>query len=158
MQRLRHRRGFTLLELLIVLVVGGVLSMVTIQSFSQVHGSLAARTAQSTFMTLHAQARASAVERGHNVILRVTPGSNLVEVEAQPSGGPSVVIRSRNFAADYDVSLETDGGVVELCMTPRGFASTSCGNVTSRVQVRFVRGDRTRSVTLLPLGQLMEDA
>ncbi len=156
MQRLRHRRGFTLLELLIVLVVGGVLSMVTIQSFSQVHGSLGARTAQSTFMTMHAQARASAVERGHNVILRVDPSSDRVELEAQTSDGP-VVVRSRAFASDYDVSLETDGGVVELCMTPRGFASTSCGNVTSRVQVRFVRGDRTRSVTLLPLGQLMED-
>ncbi len=156
MQRLRRQRGFTLLELLIVLVVGGILSMVTIRSFSQVHGSLGARTAQSTFMTMHAQARANAVERGHNVILRVSPGTDRVELEAQTVDGP-VVLRTRNFAADYDVSIQTDDGNVELCMTPRGFASTSCGNVNSRVQVRFVRGDRTRTVVLLPLGQLVED-
>lgn len=153
MPRVQPRSGFTILELLIVLVVGGLLSMVTIRSFSQVHGNLGARTAQSTFLGMHAQARGMAVERGQRIILTVTPSTGIVTLE-EPDG---TVVRSRDFSEDYDVSIETDGGgIVRLCMTPRGYAEPACGNVSARVELRFVRGGRTRSVALLPLGQATE--
>lgn len=154
MPRVHTRAGFTLIELLIVLVVGGLLSMVTIRSFGQVHGNLGARTAQTTFLGMHAQARALAVERGESIILTVNPGTDTVTLER----ADGTVVRTRNFAQDYDVSIQTDSGAstVRLCMTPRGYAEPSCGNVATRVEVRFVRGGRTRTVALLPLGQASE--
>ena len=152
MQRLRNRRGFTLIEMLIVIVVGGLMSMIAIRSFSQVHGSLGARSAQSTFMTIHAQTRALAVERGVPIVLRVDPATGVVSIETE--GGD--VIQSRNFAEDYEVTVGTPDGVVLLCMTPRGFADVGCGNVDDRPEISFVRGARTRAVALLPLGQLVE--
>lgn len=156
MPRVHTRAGFTLIELLIVLVVGGLLSMVTIRSFGQVHGSLGSRTAQTTFLGMHAQARAMAVERGESIILTVNPGTDTVTLER----ADGTVVRDRNFAQDYDVSIQTDsgvsGGIVRLCMTPRGYAEPACGNVATRVEVRFVRGGRTRTVALLPLGQASE--
>jgi len=152
MQRLRSRRGFTLIEMLIVVVVGGLMSMIAIRSFSQVHGALGARSAQSTFMTIHAQTRALAVERGVPIVLRVDPATGVVSIETEAG----TVIQSRNFAVDYEVTVGTPGGVVLLCMTPRGFADTRCGNVDDRTEISFVRGGRTRAVALLPLGQLVE--
>lgn len=152
MPHVRTRLGFTVIELLIVLVVGGLLSTVAIRSFSQVHGSLGARTAQSTFLTMHAHARSMAVEHGQPVILVVDPAADRVRLE----GEDGTVLRSRDFAGDYDVSIQTGGGTVRLCMTPRGFADPGCGNVNDRVEVRFVRGGRTRIVGLLPLGQAVE--
>lgn len=152
MPHVRSRWGFTLIELLIVLVVGGLLSTVAIRSFSQVHGSLGARTAQSTFLTMHAHARAIAVEQGQPIILVVDPGTDMVRLERQDGS----LVRGRDFGAEYDVSIQTGGGTVRLCMTPRGFADPGCGNVNDRVEVRFVRGGRTRTVGLLPLGQAME--
>ncbi len=152
MSRPRRTAGFTLIEMLIVVVVGGLMSMIAIRSFSQVHGALGARTAQTTFMTIHAQTRALAVERGEAIVLRVDPASGVVSVTTE--GG--TVIQSRNFAQDYEVAVTTPGGVVELCMTPRGYADTRCGNVTTRTEIVFTRGARTRRVALLPLGQLQE--
>ena len=152
MPRPRRTAGFTLIEMLIVVVVGGLMSMIAIRSFSQVHGALGARTAQTTFMTIHAQTRALAVERGEAIVLRVDPGSGVVSVATE--GGTE--IQSRNFVQDYEVTVTTPGGIVELCMTPRGFADTRCGNVTTRTEIVFTRGTRTRRVVLLPLGQLLE--
>ena len=152
MRRLRTCSGVTLIELLLVLVIGGIMSMVAIRSFSQVHGSLGARTAQSTFTGMHAQARAISVEHGIPVLLRVDPESGAVSI--QDLSGE--VLRSRDFAASYDVTIGTPNGVVDLCMVPRGFADPRCGNVNDRTEITFTRGNRVRSVTLLPLGQLVE--
>lgn len=152
MHRLRGRTGFTLLELLIVLVIGGILSAVAIRSFSVVHGSLGTNTAQSSFMTMHAHARALSVERGIPILLVVDPGTDLVTVE----DGDGNVIQTRNFASDYDVSIGAGDGEVRLCFTPRGFADPRCGNVGGVTEVSFTRGGRTRTLELLPLGQARE--
>lgn len=149
----KNRRGFTLIELLIVVVVGGLLSAVTIRSFSQVHGSLGSRTAQSTFLTMHAQTRALAVERGEPMILEVDRSTAMVRIE--DSGG--TVVRSRNFGSDYDVTIEAHSQLVRMCMTPRGVADPGCGNVSNSTEIGFVRGDRTRTVVLLPLGQAVHE-
>jgi prepilin-type N-terminal cleavage/methylation domain-containing protein len=153
MHRLRGPGGFTLLELLIVLVIGGVLGTVTIRSFSQVHGSLGARTAQSTFLTMHAQARAIAVEQGRDILLVVDPASGEVRIERESDNG---IIRIRNLADDYDVAVTVSGGLLALCMTARGFADPRCGNVADRREVTFTRGGTSRTVAILPLGQALE--
>ncbi|MEX2531158.1 MAG: GspH/FimT family pseudopilin [Gemmatimonadota bacterium] len=154
MHRPRAPGGFTLLELLIVLVIGGVLGTVSLRSFSQVQGNLGARTAQSTFFTMHAQARAIAVEQGRDVLLVVDPTAGEVRIERESDNG---VIRVRNLADDYDVTVTVSGGSLALCMTARGFADPRCGNVSDRREVTFTRGGRSRTVAILPLGQAMED-
>lgn len=152
MPRYPDRTGFTLLELLIVLVIGGILTSLTIRSFSQVHGSLGTSTAQSAFTAMHAQARALAVERGERILFVVDPETGVVSLEDEDGAS----VQSRNFDGEYDVSIATTGGEIRLCMTPRGFADPRCGNVSDRVEVRFTRGDRTRTLELLPLGQVRE--
>jgi len=153
MGRLRTCSGITLIELILVLVVGGIMSMVAVRSFSQVHGSLGARTAQATFTGMHAQARAISVEQGVPILLRVDPQSGVVSIR-NLSGD---VLRSRDFGTSYDVTIGTPNGVVDLCMVPRGFADPRCGNVDDRTEITFTLGNRARTVALLPLGQLVEE-
>lgn len=153
MGRLRTSSGITLIELILVLVVGGIMSMVAVRSFSQVHGSLGARTAQSTFTGMHAQARAISVEQGVPILLRVDPQSGVVSIR-NLSGD---VLRSRDFGTSYDVTIGTPNGVVDLCMVPRGFADPRCGTVDDRTEITFTLGSRVRTVALLPLGQLVEE-
>lgn len=152
MPDVRHHKGFTLIELLIVLVVGGLLGSVTIRAFSQVHGSLGSRTAQSTFLTMHAQARALAVERGEAMVLEVDRDAGVVRIEDAAGD----VERARDFGRDYEVEIRAPASMVRLCMTPRGIADPACGNVSGSTEIQFVRGDRTRAVVLLPLGQAIQ--
>jgi prepilin-type N-terminal cleavage/methylation domain-containing protein len=153
MRRIRSQSGLTVIELLIVLVVGGILSMAAIRGFGGVHGNLATRSAQSTFMTMHAHARALAVERGEPIILRVDTTDGMVTVET----GDGEVIQARDFSREYDVEFKGSKEVIRLCMTARGFADPRCGNVDGKVKLEFVRGQRSRGIALLPLGQLTEE-
>lgn len=154
MRRFHSQTGFTVLELLIVLVVGGLLTTIAIRSFSQVHGSLATNTAISSFMTMHAQARSLSVERGQPILLVANPSTGLVSLQELDG----TIVRSRSFVGDYAVAIGTPGGEVRLCMTPRGFADPRCGNVSDRTEVSFTRDGRTRTLVLLPLGQALEES
>ncbi len=153
--RLRGRggvRGFTLLELLIVLVIGGILAVVVIQSFSRVQGRMGARAAQSNVMGLHAQARAYAVERGQLVGFVVDAGADEVRVELGCAGSGQVLSRL-NLAAEFAVDVQAPGNPLILCFTPRGIADPARGTVATATNIRLVRGDRESGVQLLPLGQ-----
>jgi prepilin-type N-terminal cleavage/methylation domain-containing protein len=146
--------GFTVLELLIVLVVGGILTTIAVRSFSQVHGGLGTHTAVSSFMTMHAQARALAVERGRPILLVADASTGRVSIEETDG----TTVRERDFADAYDVTIGAPGDEVRLCMTARGFADPRCGNVNDRTPVTFTRGGRTRTLVLLPLGQALEES
>lgn len=155
----RSRRGFTLLEMIVVITIGGVLASIAILAFSTVHGRLGARSAQSNFMSMHAQARAFAVERGVAVRFVMDAGQDEIRVEIV-QGGDTEVLNRMNLQTEFAVDLTlragstTSPGVV--CFTPRGIADPGCGTVTQQTTVRFQRGTRAdgiREVELLPFGQ-----
>jgi prepilin-type N-terminal cleavage/methylation domain-containing protein len=144
------RRGFTLLELVVVIAIGGILSSVAILAFSQVQGQLATRSALSNFLSLHAQARALAVERGGMSQFIVDEGEGEVRIEF---GG--VVVSELSLADEFAVTLDADGGLTH-CFTPRGIADLGCTTFNTATNVTFTRGNRTATVQLLPLGQARE--
>ncbi|TVP77414.1 MAG: prepilin-type N-terminal cleavage/methylation domain-containing protein [Gemmatimonadales bacterium] len=143
-----NRKGFTLLELIIVIVIGTILSGIVLLAFSQVQGQLAVRNANASFLSLHSQARAFAVERGENVRFVVDRDAVQVRVELVSSGE---VLNSLSFGQEFDVTM-TGSGSSELVFTPRGVADGS----GSRFTVEFVRGPRNRTVEVLQLGQARE--
>lgn len=157
----RNRAGFSILELITVLVIGGVLVGITINSFSRVGGRMGVSSARSNFMSLNAQARSFAVERGVVVRLIVDPEANVVRVETGPAGAPVVLNRidlQREFGVDIQVPAGalSPAGTLVLCMTPRGIANTACNSFAGATRLTFVRGDREARLDLLPLGQARE--
>jgi prepilin-type N-terminal cleavage/methylation domain-containing protein len=151
------RRGFSLIELVIVMVLGGIIAGVAINSFGNAQSRMGPRSAESQFLTMHAHTRAIAVERGGMARLVADPATSMVEITFQ--AGPGVTpetVTGRNFQESFGVTLETTGGQpVILCMTPRGYAATGCNSFNTEARIRFVRGGQATGVTLLPLGQVM---
>jgi prepilin-type N-terminal cleavage/methylation domain-containing protein len=155
---MRDRRGFSLLELVIVLVLGGIIASVAINSFGNAQSRMGPRSAQSQFLTMHAHTRAIAVERGGMARLTVTPGTGVVSVDFRATPDDDwELLQERDFGDSYGVAIETGGGGdVRLCMSPRGYAAPSpCTSFDDEARIRFIRGGQAAGIVLLPLGQAL---
>jgi prepilin-type N-terminal cleavage/methylation domain-containing protein len=151
---MRDKGGFTLIETLVALVVGGILAAVAYSGFGGVQGRLAVRSARAAFLSSHAQARSYAVERGVQVRLFADPDTDEVAVELG-CDGLGGVIEFLDYGNNFAVDLQTNDGDLSLCMTPKGIANPALGSLGDEATVSFVRGGSSTSVILLPLGQVV---
>jgi len=149
---MRDKRGFTVLELVVALMFGALLTSVAINSMGSVQGQFAVRSAEASFLSLHAQTRAFAVERGVQVQLVVNPQSSTATIRLGCGGGGEI-LQSRDFGEAYGVEITTGGGEASLCMTPKGVANPNLNSFNQELRVGFVRGGRGSAVVLMPLGQ-----
>jgi prepilin-type N-terminal cleavage/methylation domain-containing protein len=147
------RAGFTLLEMVIALMFGGILAGIAISGFGGTQGRLAVRSAQASFLSLHAHTRALAVERGVQVQLLVDPATDVVAIRLGCDGAGDI-LEARNFQDAHSVTVTTGGGTASLCMTPKGVANPSLNTFPQTpTRIVFTRGEATSEVTLQPLGQ-----
>ena len=138
------------MELVVVLMVGSILTSIAIQSFSGVSGRFAAKGARQTFLSMHARARAHAVEYGQTVQLNLDPGGDSVWLSRDGE-----VLEVVDFGEEFNVDIRTSivSGLT-VCMNARGFADTGCNNFTSPVTVTFLLASDTVRVRVLTLGQM----
>lgn len=149
---MQRAHGFTLVELVIAIVVGGILTSIALNRFSGVQSRFAVRSASGTFEAYHARARARAIERGTSATFHVDPAGDSIWIT---QGGVQVAFF--DFAEQMDVDVQSSAsGVLELCFTPRGYADTDCNssNLSSSVTVTFAQGGSTSELDMWPLGQL----
>lgn len=144
------RRGFTLIEVVIVLAIGGVLSGLAIYSFGAMRGSMSVNSARGTFLTMLSATRATAVERGTLMRLVADPDAGTISIEEGCDGGD--VVRSQSV----DVTIEVDGDVFAVCMTPRGYADPSSNSFDDEGTISFSEGGEVVQVTVLSLGQVIQ--
>lgn len=146
----RSDQGFTIIELVTVMLIGSILTAIAWTSFGNVQAGYAARSARNSFITLHARARVRAIEHGQNAILFMDLANDSASVV---QGG--TVVETIHFMTEYNVDFQGVAGPLELCMTPRGFAGSSCTNFNSVQTVRFRFNADSVGVRILPLGQLL---
>ena len=146
-----RKSGFTLIEVVVVLIVGSVLTGIAISTFDGVSGRYAASGARQTFMGLHARARAQAVELGGTVRLNIDPAGDSVWLARAGN-----VLEVVDFQEQFNVDVSTStAALVRVCMNARGFGDTACNNFSSPVDVLFWVASDTASATILPLGQMV---
>ncbi len=146
-----RRSGFSIIELVVVLMVGSVLTSIAIRNFNGVSGRFAVKGARQTLMSMHARARVQAVEFGQTVELHVDPAGDSIWLSR---GGE--VLNVMNFGEEFQVDIQTStDSEVRVCMNPRGFADTGCNSFTSPVTVTFLLTSDTASVLILTLGQMV---
>ena len=146
-----RRSGFSIIELVVVLMVGSVLTSIAITEFNGVSGRFAVKGARQTLMSMHARARVQAVEFGQTVKLHVDPGGDSIWLSRDGE-----VLDVLDFGKEFKVDIQTStNSEVRVCMNPRGFADTGCNSFTSPVTITFVLTSDSASVLILTLGQMV---
>lgn len=146
----RTNRGFTLIEIVFVVLIGGILIAVSLASIRNVTARFSARSARDTFLTLHARARVRAVERGVPAILFMDFANDSASVTQE-----STLLETIHFRSEFNVDFTGPGGALTLCMGARGIADRGCTDFSTRQTIRFQFNDEVVEVRMLPLGQVL---
>lgn len=146
----RYRHGFSLIELIIALLIGSILTSIALSSYGNARGRFAVRGARNTFTSVHARARAQAIELGRTVRLIVDVNGDSI---ALWSNGQT--LESIHLDEELNVDIRSSVGNIRLCMNPRGFADTDCNSFSSTAKVTFWHNADSASLNILPLGQLV---
>ena len=144
-----RNRGFTLVEVVIALLIGSILTSIAMSGFGNARGPYAVRGARNTFAALHARTRAQAIEAGARVLLFVdVAGDSAFIWEGQN-------LETIRFEEELNVDLRSTGGNLRICMNARGFADPDCNSFDATANLEFWHNADQASVEILPLGQLV---
>ena len=145
----KQTAGFTLIEVLVVLVLGSVLVGIGLSGFGDTQSALAVRQARNVFNGMAARTRAHAIEAGFTTVLITDARGDSVMIFKD-----GAVVENVRFGEEMQIDIQAESPVTTVCMNPRGFADTDCNSFSSAAQIAFVRGTRTETLEILPLGQV----
>lgn len=146
---LRRRSGFTIIELVVVIVIGGVLTTFAVKGFGVTSHQTATRQARNVFNGMAARARAQAIETGRTTLLIADARGDSVLIFANGR-----IVENVRFAEEMEVDIQAEADVTRVCMSPRGYADQDCNSFDRSVKMAFVRGGQSRSLEIHPLGQI----
>ena len=151
----RSPNGFTIIELLIVILIGSILVGLAMSSVQSAQSAYAARGGKSAYATLHQLARARAIELGGTVVLMVdTDGDSAYVMEGASTTNVT------HFRSEFGVDLRADPAAFRICMTPRGYADPDCpalpiATVDAPITLEFWQSRDSSTLVILPMGQLV---
>ena len=146
-----NRRGFTLIETLIVIVVAGLMMAAGFPRLRQAMISTNLRSARNELAALHTQARAVAVERGRSSAIWITGNSAVVVVTPRAvalAGSTHDTIGGvHNFMTEFGATLAVTGD-------PIGFDPRGVGTNTGTASLTLTKGSHTKTLTISAFGRL----
>jgi len=145
------RRGFSLIEMLIVMILIGILTAVALPYLRTGPSKSSVRGANSAIASYHAIARNAAIARGRMAVLVIkaaAPAMVLVVVRRPGSSAVDTVGAVANLYSTFSVALTTTSDSV--IFTPRGI-----GISTSTTTVISTRGGVADTLTISAAGRLI---
>jgi type II secretory pathway pseudopilin PulG len=118
-----------MIELVVVIMVGGLLAAIAIPQFSRFTERRAAINARDAFIATVSQARTAAIRSGEDVLMQVDRANDRVLITLRSDGsaaGPPLDLRNGPLRADI-----AGTGAFTMCWVPRGFALPGCGTRTA---------------------------
>jgi prepilin-type N-terminal cleavage/methylation domain-containing protein len=146
-----NRRGFTLIEMLIVVALVSVLSAFSLPYLRDGQAKSGVRGATSAIASYHAIARNAAISRGRTAVLVVkaaAPASMLVVLRRSGTNVVDTVGTVENLFDRFAVTLTTSGD--SLVFSPRGI-----GYGTSTITIIAARGGVADTLAVSGAGRLI---
>jgi prepilin-type N-terminal cleavage/methylation domain-containing protein len=146
-----RRRGFTLVETLIVVVVIGLVSLIGLPRFQHAWAHSNVLSSKAKITSLYARARASAVESSRTAILVVNGGNAYVVARPRLSGPAAGVFDTitpvENLYTQYRVSLTADVDSIRVAPTGLGLGGA---------QVVLTKGSYADTVFINQYGRILK--
>lgn len=151
----RTRTGFTMIELIIAIVIGSILTTIALNQISGAQTRIAVRGAQTTYASIHYRARVHGIEKGRNVMLHVDVAGDSVWIE--DDGDVIETIRFGDENIDMTISSPSTLTQYMLCFGSRGYTDIACNSTNSLIRMHFEQGAEVTNLWVMPLGQLLLD-
>jgi prepilin-type N-terminal cleavage/methylation domain-containing protein len=142
--RARARRGFTMLELAIVVVLMGIIGGYAAPRLVQARRSASSRSAAQAVLSQIARTREIASRR--RIATRVVLSSYTVSAFGTVAGVEQEVLPPLSLTTEYGASLTSSKS--EIRFDTRGFAS----GLTSHVDVRTYHGEKSTAICISRYG------
>jgi prepilin-type N-terminal cleavage/methylation domain-containing protein len=145
----RRRKGFTLIEVVIVLTISTILMSLAVKAFGSTSSHLAARQARNVFNGMVARTRAHAIESGWNTMLVANIPGDSVWIFSNGR-----IVENIRFGEEMGIDIRGPETTVRICMSPRGYANPNCNSFKTTMKMSFVQGAESETIEILPLGQI----
>lgn len=151
------RRGFTLLELMVVSVVVGVLAAIGFVQLDRIRERLAVRTAAALFVSTHNRARTVAIRFGRVSYLRIDTLAARFWVEADTTLAATGTLSRIGPTQDVSSSLSSLSSTRSLlCFDARGIASQKGSCPPGDAVLVFTGGGTVDTIRTTALGKVLE--
>jgi prepilin-type N-terminal cleavage/methylation domain-containing protein len=142
---MQQRRGFTLIEVLMVITIVGILLGVVVPRYGAISGAMSVHSAKQELGSMLAQGRASAIRTDQTVlVVRTGNVMSLIGV----SGAGSTIISQQDLGSQFGVTISASRDTVTY--DSRGMVT---GN-SATLKFVVTNGSTRDSVCLMALGKV----
>jgi type II secretion system protein H len=149
------KNGFSLIELVYVLLLAGVVAAIGLPRLVKTYPQRAVRTAGDRFVSVHGVAQATAIRHGRLAELHVdAPGARFwVEVDTSYAGGAKDTVGLMQYVGEGGVAVTSDRAL--LCFDARGLATDRGPCETGNATLTFSFSGTTHTVKTTALGKVI---
>ena len=115
-----------MIEMMVVIMVGAVLTSISISAFSGLQTRMAQRGAQRAVQSMHERARMMAVESGQTVEFHLDRTGDSIWIERNDTIMDRILIED-----EFGVDLNASSNLMHICFNSRGFAQSGCSSFNS---------------------------